>query len=80
MNEAWIAIDRLLDIWKSDPTIKIIIAVSVLLYGHNSWILMKYLDVACCFKQILEAAPNQSTVVQPLTSHFTNHPNKMNKT
>ena len=31
-------------------------------------------------EQILEAAPHDSTAVQPLTSHHTDHPNKTNKT
>ena len=37
-------------------------------------------DAACCFEQILEAAPYKTAVVQPLASHLKNHPSNMNKT
>ena len=33
---------------------------------------------ACCFAQILEAAPYKIAAERPLTSHHTNHPSKMN--
>ena len=32
------------------------------------------------FEPILEATPDKTATIQPLTSHFTNHPSKMNKT
>ena len=37
-------------------------------------------DTTCCFEQILEAASNKMTAIWPLTSYFTNHSSKMNKT
>ena len=37
-------------------------------------------DSVFCFKQILKAVPYKTAAVQPLTSHFTNHSSKMNKT
>ena len=30
-------------------------------------------DAACCFEQLLEAAPHITAAVWPLTSHLTNH-------
>ena len=33
-------------------------------------------NTACCFKQILEAAPNKKAAVRPPVSHFANYPNK----
>ena len=41
------------------------------------WELLK--DSACYFKQILEATPNKTAAVQPLTSHLTNHPSNTSK-
>ena len=32
-----------------------------------------YKDTACCFEQILEAAPHKTATVQPITYHLTNH-------
>ena len=37
-------------------------------------------NATCCFEQILEVTIYKTIVVQPLTSHLTNHPSKMNKT
>ena len=37
-------------------------------------------DIACCFEQILKAAPYKTAAVQPLMSDFSKHPNKTNKT
>ena len=37
-------------------------------------------NAACCFEQILEAAPHIATIAQPLTSHLTNHQSKTSKT
>ena len=42
------------------------------------WVLPK--NAISYFEQILEAKPIRTTVVWPLTSHLTNHPNKTNKT
>ena len=36
-------------------------------------------DAACCFEQILEAAPYKTAAVQPFTSHLTNDPSKTSK-
>ena len=46
--------------------------------GKATWELCK--DAAYCFEQIPEAATYKTVALQPLTSHFTNHPSKMNKT
>ena len=35
-------------------------------------------DAACCFKQILEAAPYKTVGIWPLTSHLINYPKKGN--
>ena len=35
-------------------------------------------DAICWFEHILEATPNKTAAVQPLTSHFTNYPSKIN--
>ena len=40
------------------------------------WRLRK--DAACCFEQILEAAPYKTAVVQPLATYLTNHLSKTN--
>ena len=71
IGKIWIPIDRLLPISNLiSNKIKLdffqVIAMSILLYGHNTWILMKRLcsshlafypnDAACRFKQILEVA------------------------
>ena len=51
--------------WKQHP-------IKQQLYGHlppislDIWELHK--DAACCFEQILEATPNKTTAVRPLTS------------
>ena len=37
-------------------------------------------NTMCYFEQIQEIRPNKTAAVQPLTSHYTNHPIKMNKT
>ena len=37
-------------------------------------------NAACCFEQILEAAPYKTAVVRPLTSYLINHPSKTSKT
>ena len=39
-----------------------------------------YMNSVCFFEQILEAVPYKTAVVQSLTSHLSNHPNKTNKT
>ena len=36
-------------------------------------------NTTCCFEQILEAAPNKTVAVRPLTSLFISHPNKTRK-
>ena len=76
------AIDRLLPIWKSDPSDKIKwgffknMVVLVLLYGYTTWTLMRDLEkksylvtiYECyCFEQILEAAPYKTATVWLLT-------------
>ena len=40
----------------------------------------KYKNVASYIEQILEATPNETSAVQPLTSHLKNFLSKMNKT
>ena len=65
------------------------VAMSVLLYGHTTWILMKHLgektrwelhkDAACCFELILKSG-HYKTAIQPLTSHLTIHISKISKT
>ena len=58
--------------------------MAVLLYDCTTITLTKcqekklHKDAACCFEQILEAAPYK-TAVQPLTSHLTNHSSKTKK-
>ena len=37
-------------------------------------------NVMCCFEQILEAIPYDTTAVWPLTFYLKNYPSKMNKT
>ena len=37
-------------------------------------------QAVCCFEQKLETACYKTAAVQPLTSHLTSHPSKMNKT
>ena len=37
-------------------------------------------EAACCFEQILEAAPHKTAAVRPLTSHLTKHSNNTSKT
>ena len=37
-------------------------------------------NVAYCFVLILETASYGAAAIRPLTSHHTNHPNKMSKT
>ena len=39
-----------------------------------------FFNTACCFKQILEEAANNTPTVRPLTSYLTNHPGKSTKT
>ena len=36
-----------------------------------------YKDFGCSCEQILEAAPHKTAAIQPLISHLTNHPSKM---
>ena len=64
--------------WKSNLSDEIkqelfqAVAVSVLLYGCTTWREL-HEDTVCYFEQILEAAPNKTVAVWPLTSHLTNH-------
>ena len=63
-------------------------AMSVLIYGCTTRTLMKLWgkkvkwelkrNIPYCFKQILEAAPHKIAATRWLTSHLTNHSNKMN--
>ena len=41
------------------------------------WELQKH--AACCFEQILEAAPHKTAAIQPLHFHLTNNPSKTSK-
>ena len=72
---------------KSDISDKVIrcICVGVTLWRHHLdsnetfgdkawWELHK--DAACCFEQIMKAAPNKTAAVRPLTPHLTNHHSK----
>ena len=36
-----------------------------------------YMDAACCSEQILEAGPQKTAAIWPLTSHLTNNPSKI---
>ena len=48
--------------------------VSVLLYSCTTK------DAACCFEQILEAAPHRVATTQSLASHYVNEPSKTSNT
>ena len=37
-------------------------------------------NAVSCLEQILEASPNETAAVRPLTSHFANNPRKLSKT
>ena len=86
IGKEWIAINRLLTIWKYDLSDEIkwdffqVVAVSLQLHhlnfnempGKKAWLeLCK--NNACCFEQILEVAPYKTVVVWLFTSHLTNH-------
>ena len=47
------------------------------IWRKKKWDLWK--DVTCSFELILEAAPEKSTAVGPISSHLTNYPWKANK-
>ena len=74
---AWAAFDRLSIIWKFGQS------EDVAVYGYSTWTLTKLMekkldenktkDATCCFKQILEATPQKTAVVQPISSHHTNY-------
>ena len=88
LAKVWTTINRLLIIWKFDLSDRIeqdffhIMAVSILLYGCTTLMLMKCMEnknATCYFEQILSTIPHNTTAVQPLSSHLTNHPSKTNK-
>ena len=91
IGKKWVAIDHFMTIWKPDlwlNKMKILPSCShfsTIVWLHHSefnetlgekarWELDK--DTACYFEQILEAAAYKTAVIQPLTSHLTNHPTK----
>ena len=51
---------------------------NIAIWEQARWELHK--DATCCFEQIVEAALYKTAAVQLCSSHFTNHPSKMNKT
>ena len=84
---AWIAIDRLLIIWKSDliDTMKRSFfqaaVVSILLYGCTTWTLTKRLKKKlegnytrmCNIEQVLAATPHKAPTIRPPASHHENY-------
>ena len=96
IRKVWNAIERLSIIWKSDLSDRIkrdffqAVTVSVLLYGLTTWTPTKCVEkklegnytrmLRTFFKQILEAAPNETAEWRALLSHLPNFSNKTNKT
>ena len=76
--KVWTAIDRLLIKWSFDPSNKV--KQDFFQPGClNIIVWMHHIDATYCFEQILEATPNKTAAVLPLTSYLKNHPSKMNK-
>ena len=85
IEKAWSVIDRLSIIWKSEARILSNFRhISTIVWLHYldsnktlrekaRWELHK--DAACCFEQVLDAAPYKTTPVPPLTSHLSNYLN-----
>ena len=65
-------------IFPSCSHISTTVELNHLLFEMPWWDLNK--DAACYFQQILEASPYKTASVQPLASHYTNHPSKKIKT
>ena len=90
LTKAWIAIDKLSIIWKSDLTDKMkrsffqAEVVSILMYGCTNWTLTKRLEkktrrqlhknAASNHEQVLAATPHKAPTVRPSTSHHENYP------
>ena len=90
LTKAWIAINRLSIIRKSDLTDKMkrsffqAAVVSILLYGCTTWTLTKRLEkkldaelhknTAINIEQVLEATPHKAPTIRPPASHHENYP------
>ena len=88
--KVWTAVNRLIIIWKSNLWFNKTkqnktgffqaVAMSVLLCGCTAWILMKQRKILDGnYTRMLHDVWNKSykaAVVQPLTTHLTNHPSK----
>ena len=80
--KAWISIDKLLIIWKSDLTDKMkrsffqAVVMSILLYGCTTWTLRKWLEknVGSNIEQVLAATPHKAPTIEPPASHHENYP------
>ena len=95
IGKAWNAIESLTSIWKFNLSDEIkeafiqALAMSVLLYCCTSQTLTKRSEkkldenypwmLRVVLKKILEAAPDKTAAVRPLTSHLTSHPSKTSK-
>ena len=79
--KAWTAIDRLLIIWKSDPTDKMkhsffqAVVVSILLYGCTTWTLTKQLEKKLDgnYTRMLRAILNKSWRQHPTKHQLYGH-------
>ena len=96
LAKAWIAIDSLSVIWKSDVTDKMkcsffqAVIVSILLYGCTTWTLSKRMEkrlvgklrknAASNIEQVLETAPHKAATIRPPTTHLENYQNETNQT
>ena len=87
-TKAWIAINRLLVIWKSDLTDKIKCSffqtafVSILLYGCTTWTLTKRLEkkLDSNYTRMLRAIVNKSWRQQPIKQQLYGHLPPITKT
>ena len=96
LTKAWIAIDKLSLMWKSDLTDKRkrsffqAAVVLILLYGCTTWTLTKRLEKkrtrqlhkngATNIEQVLEATPHKPPTIRPPSSHHENYPSWTNQT
>ena len=88
LKKAWTAIDRLLIIWKSDPTDKMkrsffqAAFVSILLYGCTTWTLTKRLEKKLDgnYTRFLRAIVNKSWRHHPTRHQLYGHLHPITKT
>ena len=88
LTKAWIAINRLSIIWKSDLTDKMkcsfsqAAVTSILLYGCTTWTLKTageearrqlHKNAMCNLKQVLAATPHKTPTVRPPASYHENY-------